>query len=262
MKQVGSDNQKLVYISFRLPDPTRELQRKGDPMEKDLFLPIKTYFEQFGYICDGEVNDIDLYMEKEDESVAVELKQTLDFKALQQAALRQKITDIVYIGIFKPRDLYSKSFRDKLYLLKRLGIGLIVVSKRGGNVEIVSEPVVSELSVFQQRNQKKKKALSTEFKKRKSRNNTGGVHGTKLITSYREDALFVLNSLAELGGEASTKQIRELSGIKNATSILYNNYYGWFENVKKGTYKITEAGYAAFEEFEDTIRKLLIQNHE
>ena len=65
-------------------------------MEKDLFLPIKTYFEQFGYICDGEVNDIDLYMEKEDESVAVELKQTLDFKALQQAALRQKITDIVY----------------------------------------------------------------------------------------------------------------------------------------------------------------------
>ena len=134
--------------------------------------------------------------------------------------------------------------------------------KRGGIVEIVSEPVVSELSVFQQRNQKKKKALATEFKKRKSRNNTGGVHGTKLITSYREDALFVLNSLAELGGEASTKQIRELSGIKNATSILYNNYYGWFENVKKGTYKITEAGYAAFEEFEDTIRKLLIQNHE
>ena len=67
---------------------------------------------------------------------------------------------------------------------------------------------------------------------------------------------------AELGGEAATKQIRELSGIKNATSILYNNYYGWFENVKKGTYKITEAGYAAFEEFEDTIRKLLIQNHE
>lgn len=226
-------------------------------MEKDLFLPIKTYFEQFGYTCDGEVNDIDLYMEKENESVAVELKQTLDFKALQQAALRQKITDIVYIGIFKPRDLYSRSFKDKLYLLKRLGIGLIVVSQKSDNVEIVSEPIVSELSVFQQRNRKKKKALSTEFKKRKSKNNTGGVHGTKLITSYREDALFVLNALAELGGEAGTGQIRELSGIKNATTILYNNYYGWFENVKKGTYKITESGYLAFEEFEDTIRKLL-----
>ena len=66
MTQVGSDAQKLVHISFRVPDPTRELQRKEAPMEKDLFLPIKTYFEQFGYICDGEVNDIDLYMEKED----------------------------------------------------------------------------------------------------------------------------------------------------------------------------------------------------
>ena len=33
-------------------------------MEKDLFKPIKEYFESYGYTCDGEVQDIDLYMEK------------------------------------------------------------------------------------------------------------------------------------------------------------------------------------------------------
>lgn len=49
--------------------------------------------------------------------------------------MRQKITDFVYIGIFRPKDLRSSSFRDKLYLLKRLGIGLIVVSKRSKIVE-------------------------------------------------------------------------------------------------------------------------------
>ena len=33
-------------------------------MEKDLFGPIKAYFEKLGYVCDGEVKDIDLYMER------------------------------------------------------------------------------------------------------------------------------------------------------------------------------------------------------
>ncbi|MGN0401341.1 MAG: DUF2161 family putative PD-(D/E)XK-type phosphodiesterase [Acetatifactor sp.] len=222
-------------------------------MEKDLFQPIKTYFEAYGYTCDGEVQDIDLYMEKKNESIAVELKQTLDFKSVQQAALRQKLTDYVYIGIFKPKDLHSRSFQDKLYILKRLGIGLIVVSKRSKSIEIVSEPVVSELSSYQQRNKNKKKALSAEFQKRKSKCNTGGVHGTKLITSYREEALLVLDALLELGGEASTREIRALSGVTKTTPILYNNHYGWFSSSGTGRYQVTEAGCQAVEEFEDAI---------
>lgn len=225
-------------------------------MEKDLFLPIKSYFEAFGYTCDGEVNDIDLYMEKDEESVAIELKQSLDFKAVQQAALRQKITDYVYIGIFKPKDLYSRAYKDKLYLLKRLGIGLIVVSKRSKSVEIVSEPVVSELSMFQARNSSKKKALSREFQKRKTKSNTGGVTGTKLITSYREDALLVLDALLELGGEASTREVRDISGVEKAQSILYANHYGWFSKTGKAMYRVEEAGLEAVEEFEEVIKKL------
>ena len=224
--------------------------------EKDLFVPIKTYFEQYGYVCDGEVNEIDLYMEKEDSGVAVELKLTLDFKSVQQAALRQKITDIVYIGIVRPRDMFSHSFKDKLYLLKRLGIGLIVVSPKSKAVEIINEPVVSELSVYQSRNKNKKKALSVEFQKRKVKNNIGGVNKTKLITGYREEALLVLDALISLGGTATTRSIREQSGVEKTTTILYNNYYGWFYNVKKGTYSVRDTGFSALQEYKDTVEKL------
>ena len=225
-------------------------------MERDLFLPIKTYFENFGYVCDGEVKGIDLYMENGEKNVAVELKQTLDFKSVQQAALRQKITDIVYIGIFKPKDLYSSAFKDKLYLLKRLGIGLIVVTKRGQTIEIVSEPIVTELSSFQKRNVGKRKALSEEFHKRKTKNNIGGVNGTKLITGYREDALLVLDALIALAGEGSSRKVREVSGVANATRIMYQNYYGWFCNVSTGYYKVTETGLNALEEFSGVIAAL------
>ncbi len=249
-------------------------------MERDLFNPIKEYFEKKGYTCDGEVADIDLFAEKisadkapgkkrkkdghadgeqadgEPKNVVVELKVNLDFRSVQQAAQRQKMFETVYIGIFRPKDFSSRSFKDKLYILKRLGIGLIVVSKRSKEVQVVSEPVVSELSVYQRTNKKKAERVTAEFEKRRTKNNTGGVTGEKLITSYREDALLVLDALAELGGEEKNTKVRELSGINKASSILRYNYYGWFEKKEAGVYGITDAGYAALEEFEDTVYKL------
>jgi hypothetical protein len=222
-------------------------------MEKDLFGPIKKYFEKDGYICDGEVGEIDLYMERGEEKIAVELKNELNFRVLQQAALRQKLFDTVYIGTFSPKNMRSSAFRDKLYLLKRLGIGLIIVSKRSGQVQIINEPVVSELSSFQKRNAGKKKAISKEFNKRRTKNNTGGVRGEKLITSFREDALLGLDAAAELGGRAKSIEIKKLSGIDRATNIMYRNAYGWFERIGDGIYGVTDQGYAALEEFEDTV---------
>lgn len=225
-------------------------------MEKDLFLPIKEYFENYGYVCDGEVHDIDMYMVKDGHSIAVELKQTLDFRSVQQAALRQKITDEVYIGIFKPSDLFSKSFKDKIYILKRLGIGLIVVSKKTNAVNVVNEPIVTELSAYQSRNKGKKKALEKEFDKRTVKTNIGGVFGTKLITGYRENALLVLDALAELGGEAKALEVSKESGVENAREIMYHNHYGWFEAKGRGVYSLKTEGYDALEEFEEPLMLL------
>lgn len=226
-------------------------------MEKDLFGPIKAYFEKLGYVCDGEVKDIDLYMEKDGTSVAVELKLSLDFKALQQAALRQKVADSVYIGIFCPKDMRSHSFTDKLYLLKRLGIGLITVTKRTKAVSVANKPVVCELSTFRARNKRNRDAVSKEFNRRKTKLNTGGVSGTKLITGYREDALVVLDALCSLGGESDTRSIHAASGVEKTAAILRANYYRWFEKKGSGRYCISDAGYAALEEFEPVLKALM-----
>ena len=220
-------------------------------MERDLFGPVKEYFEKQGYICDGEVEDIDLYMERGEEHVAVELKVDLDFKALRQAALRQKYVETVYIAVFKPKSLKNTAYRDKLYLLKRLGIGLLLVSKRSLEVQVANEPVVTELSVYQRQNQNKKKKLNAEFSKRRTKNNVGGVRG-----AYREDALLVLDACAELGGEVKGREVRKLCNIEKTADILRADYYGWFEKIETGVYRVTDAGYAALEEFEDTVYKL------
>ena len=225
-------------------------------MERDFFGPVKEYFEKRGYICDGEVEDIDLYMERGEEHVAVELKIDLDFKALRQAALRQKYVETVYIAVFKPKSLKNTAYRDKLYLLKRLGIGLLLVSKRSLEVQVANEPVVTELSVYQRQNQNKKKKLNAEFSKRRTKNNVGGVRGEKLISAYREDALLVLDACAELGGEVKGREVRKLCNIEKTADILRADYYGWFEKIETGVYRVTDAGYAALEEFEDTVYKL------
>ena len=225
-------------------------------MERDLFKPIKLYFENMNYVCDGEVKDIDLYMEKDGVSVAVELKQTLDFKSIQQAALRQKIADNVFIGIFRPKNMNTSSFRDRVYLLKRLGIGLITVTKSTKAVNIITEPVVTELKDFKTRNSRQKNAIKNEFSKRRVKSNVGGVTGEKIMTGYREDALLVLDALAELGGEASPKEVKKISNVEKTPFILRNNYYGWFTHVKDGVYGICDKGYEALEEFEDALKVL------
>ncbi|MBR4277164.1 MAG: hypothetical protein IKQ28_01900, partial [Lachnospiraceae bacterium] len=144
----------------------------------------------------------------------------------------------------------------KLYLLKRLGIGLLLVSKRSLEVQVANEPVVTELSVYQRQNQNKKKKLNTEFSKRRTKNNVGGVRGEKLISAYREDALLVLDACAELGGEVKGREVRKLCNIEKTADILRADYYGWFEKIETGVYRVTDAGYAALEEFEDTVYKL------
>lgn len=225
--------------------------------ESDLFEPLKSYFEENGYKGDGEVGSIDLYLEKDGYTTAVELKKTLDFKSVQQAALDQKTCDFVYIGIFRPRDLYSGSGRDKLYILKRLGIGLICVSPKSGLIEVVCEPFVSEISNFQKYHKDKTESLKNEFRNRRIKSNTGGVNKTRLITAYKEESLLVLFYMVKLGGTAKSGEICKLTDNKNATRILYNNFNGWFDKLGKGLYSVNQNGLQALEEYGDVISKLV-----
>ena len=231
-------------------------------MEKDLFEPIRQYFEAQGYTCDGEVRDIDLYMERGEEHAAVELKLKLDFRAVQQAALRQKTVDTVYIGIFMPKNIYSRSFRDRTYLLRRLGIGLLGVSKRTGKVSEILPPEEADLSAFRRRNRKEREAQSREFSQRTLKSNTGGVHQEKLMTGYREDALMVLSAALGLSGKEEyekgcpAKAVRDASDVARARQILYDNHYGWFTHIGTGLYGVSDAGRAAAEEYREAIEAM------
>lgn len=235
------------------------MSKKAEPVfrEKDLFPPVRLFFEAQGFVCDGEVHRIDLYMEKDGLTAAAELKLSLDFRAVQQAALRQKTVDAVFLGIPFPRDVRSRAFRDKLYLLKRLGIGLICVSLRTGKVEMLIPPIETETDVFRQHNRQMQQRIREEFAARKLRCNPGGVHNEPLMTAYREKALTVLGALEKLGGEASTRDIRSVSRVENSTSILYDDHYGWFIRAGRGRYRLSETGKKACISYEREIGLLL-----
>ncbi len=125
--------------------------------ESDLFEPVKKHFESQGFVVDGEVADCDILMVLDGAFVAIELKNDLNFKLVMQGAKRQKQFERVYVAVWTPKSVFSKSFRDKIYLLNRLGLGLITVSKRSKKVSILAEPFVHPLSSYQNRNRKRSK---------------------------------------------------------------------------------------------------------
>jgi hypothetical protein len=91
---------------------------------------------------------------------------------------------------------------------------------------------------------------------RKLKNNVGGVNKTKIMSGYREDCLLVLNAIKDFES-ASGKQIKEITSVSKSTSIMYKNYYGWFEKVNKGLYKINDNGKEALVQYRETISLLI-----
>jgi len=66
----------------------------------------------------------------------------------------------------------------------------------------------------------------------------------------------VLNALFVLGGEAAPKEVKKLSFVDKTANILRDNHYGWFSHVRAGVYSITDSGYQAIDEYQDTINLL------
>ncbi len=223
--------------------------------EAELFPPIHEYLTGLGYTLDGEVKDIDMFGVRDGQSIVIELKNQLNLKVITQSALRQKICDTVYVGIWMPKNLREHGFKDKVYLLKRLGIGLILVSPNTYHVEIYHEPVIHPIEEYQRRQRKKKKRIMNEWNRRKTHMNVGGVTHKKIITGYKEEALAVLDYLAS-NEPVTVASVLEGTGIKRSGTILQKNYYEWFHRVQRGVYERTELGKEACETYADVIKKL------
>lgn len=221
------------------------LKSKKDFREEDLYRPIHDHLCESGYTVRSEVNHCDIAAVKGDRLLVVEMKKSLNLEVLLQATLRQKVADLVYIAVPKPgRELYSKRWSNLSYLLKRLQLGLIVVSLKEdcSFVEVLFEPAPFDMERARKRSAKKKQELVKEFESRYGDFNTGGCTGKKLVTAYREMAVQIACCLIKYG-PLKPKTLRRLgTDEKKTTTILAKNHYGWFDRISTGLYGINEKG--------------------
>lgn len=222
--------------------------------EEDLYEPIKEYFQLQGYRVNGEVKDCDVVAIKGETIVIVELKKNLTVALLAQAVKRQKTADFVYVAIPKPKNLrFSSKWRDICHLLRRLELGLIMVDFKKGKalVDVAQEPKTFDMEKSKKLNKSKRAAIIKETEGRYMDLNKGGSHGKKLVTAYREAAIYIACCLNK-HGELTPKKLRNMgTDEKKTLSILYTNVYGWFYKADRGVYGITEKGKQELEEFKE-----------
>src|SRR5699024_9359691 len=104
---------------------------------------VQAYFEKLDYTVQAEVNDCDVVAYKDNSHIIIELKLNLNITLLIQSAKSQKITNDVYIAIERPKiSIRKKRWRDLVQLVRRLVLGLILVSFEGRrpSLEVIHEP--------------------------------------------------------------------------------------------------------------------------
>ena len=223
-------------------------------LEKDLCEPLRNFWIARGFDVRSEVNGCDMVASRDDLFVVIEMKRHLSFDLLAQAVDRQRFADHVYAAVPKPDPFREdKAWKEKLRVLRRLGLGLLLVSK-SGDVLFAEEALLpmtpSEISL----SSPKRKSLEAEFRKRSLDLNVGGTRGVPLVTAYRETALRIAHIL-RANEPLSQKELREHGADKKKTSgILTANHYGWFARDEAKKYRLTAAGHDALLQYADLVR--------
>lgn len=213
--------------------------------EVELYPPVKAYLERIGYHVSAEVAHCDVAAVKDDKLVIVELKSAANLTLLIQATERQSITDAVYVALPEPARR-NGHFRGVERLLKRLGLGLITVrfSPLGASADKRFDPAPHPAKGRAAR----RRAVLDELAGRKDEGNIGGSTRVPIMTAYRETAIFIACCLERLG-PLSTRRLRALGAGEKTTAILSRDYYGWFERVARGVYRVTPRGIEAISHY-------------
>ncbi len=223
--------------------------------EEELYPAVKRFFEGAGYEVKSEINGCDLVGVRGEECVICEMKLRLNLDVIVQAALRQKLAPCVYVCVpQQKRGQNGPRWQDLCYLLKRLCLGLLTV--RGSGESAVVHEVFGPADPNEPKDRRRQKKLTEEFLLRHGDPNCGGQTGRILMTAYRENALHIAGLLRK-GGAASPKQLVSQGACKNAASVLYQNYYGWFRRVSRGVYALSALGEKAAEAHQDLIEILI-----
>lgn len=223
--------------------------------ESDLYLPVKRFLESQGFCVRAEVEDCDIVAERGDDIVVVELKAAFNLNLVFQGIDRQTMTDNVYLAVPAPRrSRAGNRWSDVQRLCGRLGLGLLSVhfyNRQEPVVEVVREPALSA----PRRNTRRRNLLVDEFHSRSGDFNVGGSSRRQpVVTAYREEALQVAQHL-HANGATRVRDVRAKTEIVKASSILSRNFYGWFERVGRGVYRLTAAGEEALVVYADVLSR-------
>lgn len=208
--------------------------------ESELFLPVKTMFENMGYQVNAEVKDCDVTAVKDDELIITELKKSLSVTLLAQGLRRQKTGAVTYVAIPKPKNYSPKTFKDTLYVLKKLELGLIFVNLRDeySYAEIIYEP---KPFIRAKTDKTQFRRIMKEIDGRTIDTNTGGVTGRKIATAYTEKCINIA-CILDMYGALSPKEVRAYGGDEKSAYIMRTNVFGWFHRISTGIYEITTEG--------------------
>ncbi|MFG6500788.1 DUF2161 domain-containing phosphodiesterase [Sulfitobacter sp. 1A13191] len=211
----------------------------SNPRETDLYLPIKAFLEDQGYVVKAEVGAADVVAVRGAEPpVVVELKLGFSLALFHQCLARLKVADDVYLAVARqPGKRFAKAVKDNVTLARRLGLGLITVRLSDGLVEVHCDPG----PYAPRKNAKRAALLLREFARRQGDPNDGGQTRAGLVTAYRQDALKLAVYLFEAGASKGA-DVARATGVSAATRMMRDDHYGWFEKVDKGIYGLTPKG--------------------
>jgi hypothetical protein len=219
--------------------------KRGKAPETSLYAPVKSFLEAQGYAVKGEIGRCDVVAVRGDEpAVIVELKTALTLELLLQGIDRLALSDAVYLAVPQPRGtspLFDRRFRK---LLKRVGLGLLIVHG-SAKVDAILDPAPYRPRISKQRAGR----MLGEFTRRVGDPNLGGsTHRVKIVTAYRQEALRLASVLSARGPQAPAK-LRVDAEAPKAARILLDDVYGWFERVSRGIYALTPVGTEALKDF-------------
>lgn len=206
--------------------------------ETDLYPPVKAHFEAQGYVVKAEVRDADVVAVKDGVPVIIELKTGFTLQLLQQGVTRQALSDHVYLAVPRWKGKAGwRMFKGNLGLCKRLGLGVISVNVAEGpdkgTVQVHHDP----RPFTPRKNKAKTDKLLAEFARREGDPNLGGSKAGGRVTAYRQDAEKCRAYLLE-HGPSKGAEVARATGVKNATRMMRDNHYGWFEKVEVGVYGV------------------------
>lgn len=213
--------------------------------ETDLYPPVKGFLEGQGYTVKAEIGAADIVAMRGDAPpVIVEMKTAFSLALLHQAIDRLKVTDAVYVAVppWKGRAGW-KAFAANKTLCRRLGLGLMTVAVKTGQVDVHLDP-----APYQPRQSAvRRNRLLGEFQRRVGDPNAGGSTRRTIVTSYRQDALRCLRLLSA-EGPAKAATVAKATSVGRARAIMADDHYGWFERVQRGVYALTPKGLLAVKE--------------